>query len=342
MSDSTFSPPKPASAAEKATPLAEVDLRPLTTSELIDRGFSLYRAHFAGFLLLALLSQLAPLLSQIIIASARLAPTQTEIQGSPLIFGKKMGIILAINITTLLVVFCFEIVATFFISDAYLGKIPSVTDCFRKFTTFIGSSIWTCGLNMVLVGLTFLFPFGAAAASYFYELIYTPTTFGSILVFAIVSFLLFVASLAPVLIVFMRLWVIVPALALEGLAGWKAVKRSITLVRYDPGLGILYWGEMRLSFLLLPLFIIDLLILSITSLPLVVFQVGDTFHHGSAGQIATPPGAILIVSQILTYLAGSLIWPLYSIATTLFYYDVRIRREGFDLEFMAERLGGGK
>ena len=30
------------------------------------------------------------------------------------------------------------------------------------------------------------------------------------------------------------------------------------------------------------------------------------------------------------------------IATTLFYYDVRIRREGFDLEFMAGRMEGGK
>ena len=38
--------------------------------------------------------------------------------------------------------------------------------------------------------------------------------------------------------------------------------------------------------------------------------------------------------------AGSLILPLYSIATTLFYYDIRIRREGFDLEVMAGKIGG--
>jgi hypothetical protein len=50
----------------------------------------------------------------------------------------------------------------------------------------------------------------------------------------------------------------------------------------------------------------------------------------------------MILSQILTFLAGSLILPLYSIATTLFYYDIRIRREGFDLEFMAGQPGGQK
>jgi len=134
----------------------------------------------------------------------------------------------------------------------------------------------------------------------------------------------------------------VPALALEGYSGWKAIGRSSDLVRYDPGLGIFYWGEMRLSFLLLPLFIIQLLILSLTSLPLTIHQAGEFLSHGSNGELAPPPDSIMILCQILTFLAGSLILPLYAIATTLFYYDIRIRREGFDIEFMAKQLGGGK
>jgi hypothetical protein len=69
-------------------------------------------------------------------------------------------------------------------------------------------------------------------------------------------------------------------------------------------------------------------------------QFGEVMRHGSGGQIAAPPDSIMILSQILTFLAGSLILPLYVIATTLFYYDIRIRREGFDLEFLAEQLGG--
>ncbi len=96
---------------------------------------------------------------------------------------------------------------------------------------------------------------------------------------------------------------------------------------------------MRLSFLLLPLFIIELLILSLTSLPLTLHQLEEVVRHGSGGQIVPPPDSAVILSQILTFLAGSLILPLYSIATTLFYYDVRIRREGFDLDFMSGQLG---
>jgi len=85
-----------------------------------------------------------------------------------------------------------------------------------------------------------------------------------------------------------------------------------------------------------------LLILSLTSLPLTVHQIGEIMRHGSGGQIAPPPDSVLILSQILTFMAGSLILPLYSIATTLFYYDIRIRREGFDLEFISGRLGDQK
>jgi hypothetical protein len=337
-SSSVAAPP----AIAPAAPAAPVDLRPLTTSELIDRGFALYRAHFAGFLLLALLCQSAPLVSQILVTGVKLNPTQSELLENPTDFFTRLGVLAAIAMVAQVIVFCFEVVITFYIADAYLGKIPSVKECLRKFTTCIGPSIWTCVLNRILIGLTFLFPMLAFSAIYLYALFYPPLTFLPLVIFVIAAFLLLVASIAPVLVVFMRLMVTVPALALENQSGWKAIKRSAALVRYDPGLGILYWGEMRLSFLLLPLFIIELLILSLTSLPLTLHQFGELMRNGSTGQMAAPPDSIMIISQILTFLAGSLILPLYSIATTLFYYDIRIRREGFDLEFMASRLENRK
>jgi len=327
--------------------MTPVDLRPLTTSELIDRGFALYRAHFAGFLLLALLCQTAPLLGQLLLTALNLNPTQEELTNelvvSPGTFFEKVGLIMFIVITAQLVVFAFEVVITFYISDAYLGKIPSVKESLGKFGSCLWPSIWTCVLNRVMIALTLIFPVVAATAIYFYSQVYLPEEFVPLVCFAIGAGTLLVASLAPVLVVFMRLMVTVPALAIERLSGWKAIQRSSDLVRYDPGLGFLYWGEMRLSFLLLPLFIIELLILSLTALPLAVHEFGEVVRHGSAGgSFAATPDAVTIASQILMFLAGSLILPLYSIATTLFYYDIRIRREGFDLEYMSGQLGESK
>jgi hypothetical protein len=330
----------PAFAPEAAE--VPVDLRPLTTSELIDRGFSLYRAHFAGFLLLALLCQSAPLLSQILVTALKLNPTQAELIDSPAGFATKLGILVVIAVVAQVIVFCFEVVITFYIADAYLGKIPSVKQSLRKFSACALASIWTCILNIILILLTIFFPLLAMGSIYAYVYFHPPETFLPLVAIGCGALLLMVISMAPVLVVFMRLMCTVPALALEGYSGWRAIKRSAALVRYDPGLGIMYWGEMRLSFLLLPLFIIELLILSLTSLPVTLHQLGEVIRHGSGGQIAAAPDSIMILSQILTFLAGSLILPLYTIATTLFFYDIRIRREGFDLEFMAQQLRGRK
>jgi hypothetical protein len=339
MADGVPTPTILPPARDNLGPSAPVDLRPLTTSELIDRGFALYRAHFTGFLLLAILCQTAPLFCQVLISTTGMAPTQTEVMdnfsGSML----RLGGLFLITLVAQLVVFGFEVALTFYISDAYLGRIPSVSASLRRLGTRLGASVWTFVVNRVLISLTFIFPVIVLSAGYIYTLMHPPADFLSVVGFALGWFVLFILSLVPVLVIFMRIWVTVPPLALEKLAGWKAVRRSVELVRYDPGLGILYWGEMRLSFLLLPLFVIELLILSLTSLPVMVVEFGEALRHGAA-QLNAPPDATVIISTLLTFLAGSLILPLYPIATTLFYYDVRIRREGFDLEFMAENLGG--
>src|ERR1700734_1816218 len=109
--------PSPAAAASRAAdePSAPpVDLRPLSASELIDRGFALYRAHFAGFLLLALLCQSAPLLGQIAATAFKLNPMQNELLENPTTFFTKLGVLTAISLAAQVVVFCFEVVITFY------------------------------------------------------------------------------------------------------------------------------------------------------------------------------------------------------------------------------------
>jgi hypothetical protein len=333
-------PDAPSSSVAAAPPQgAPVDLRPLNTSELIDRGFALYRSHFAGCLLIALLCQTAPLLtSQALLAAFKTLPAQADLMDRPNTDLVKVVVLLVIWLVGQVVTFGFEVVLTYYLADAYLGRVPSVKAGLRKLMGCLAASLWTCLLNIFLVALTMLFPLLAGAAVYIYGQVYPPQQFLTILVFFGAALLLFVASLVPLLIVFMRLMLTVPAVALENLSGWQAVKRSSQLVRFDPGLGILYWGEMRLSFLLLPLFVIEMLALSLTSLPLTLHQINEVLRHGAIGQVVAPPESAVILSQILVLFAGSLLLPLYLIATTLFYYDVRIRREGFDLEFLAGRL----
>ena len=321
-------------------PVATPDLRPLTTSELIDRGFLLYRQHFIGLFLLALLCQIAPFAtSQPLITALRLMPSQGDWTTSPRIALPRAGLLLFVWIVGQLITFCFEVAITFYLSEAYLGRVPSIKAGLRRLGSCLAGSIRTCLLNVFLVGLSFIFPVLALAAITLYGQLHPPQQFSTLIFFLVGALILLVASVVPVLIIFMRLMVTVPAVALEGLAGWRAVKRSSALVRYDPGLGMMYWGEMRLSLLLLPLFVIELLALSLTSLPVTFHAIDQMLRHGAIGQVATPPDAALIISQILVLLTGALLLPLYLIATTLFYYDVRIRREGFDLDLATAQVG---
>lgn len=323
--------------APEASPL-EVDLRPLTTSELIDRGFSLYRQNFAGLLLLALLSQIPYLLAQVLTNMLHLMPSMTDLLAeSPTTLTDSCLFIVIVTVA-MIVSFLFMVVMTFYVADAYLGKIPSLAKSFRRFGRCLPGSIWTCVLNFIFYGLTLLFPFLALLASIIWYGMAPPASFGGFLLFVAGTMILLIASLVPVLVVFMRLMLTIPVLALERLAGWAACRRSSALVRYDPGLGFFYWGETRLSLLLLPLFVIQLLTYTLTAIPMILSQINEIVRHGTASQLAAQSDAVVVGSQILTYVAGAVILPPYAIAVTLFYYDVRIRREGFDLEFLAGRL----
>jgi hypothetical protein len=48
---------------------------------------------------------------------------------------------------------------------------------------------------------------------------------------------------------------------------------------------------------------------------------------------------ILFCSVLAGYVTNTLIGPIYSTGLTLFYYDQRIRKEGFDIEWMMRAAG---
>jgi hypothetical protein len=52
------------------------------------------------------------------------------------------------------------------------------------------------------------------------------------------------------------------------------------------------------------------------------------------GRLSFGATAYTIVATAIT---SALVKPIYSIGLTLFYYDARVRKEGFDLERMLER-----
>ncbi|MDR3774304.1 MAG: glycerophosphoryl diester phosphodiesterase membrane domain-containing protein [Terracidiphilus sp.] len=116
----------------------------------------------------------------------------------------------------------------------------------------------------------------------------------------------------------------VPASVVEDLKARKAIRRSIELTKGSRG---------RIFLLLLLIFVIEIGLVAITQVFFMVAMFTAAKHH------AEVPVWIQILQQIVGFLTNSFIGPMYATGLTLFYYDQRIRKEGFDIEWMMEAAG---
>jgi uncharacterized membrane protein len=147
--------------------------------------------------------------------------------------------------------------------------------------------------------------------------------------FILVAVLVVIALFAYVFWMLCRLSLAFPACVVEQIGAWPAVKRSSNLSYGTKGrIFVLYLLGGVLSWLLsmgitLPLTII------LTLLPGM-----SNPQHARAASIA-----IVFISYGASFAVQALVRPVYGIAQVIFYYDQRIRKEGFDIEWMMQQAG---
>jgi len=112
-----------------------------------------------------------------------------------------------------------------------------------------------------------------------------------------------------------------PASVLEDLPARQAIRRSIDLSKGSRG---------RIFVLGLLISFIQLGLVAITQVIFIVFA------FKQRGQL---PAWAQIAQQIVGFFTNSFIGPMYATGLTLFYYDQRVRKEGFDIEWMMEAAG---
>jgi hypothetical protein len=115
--------------------------------------------------------------------------------------------------------------------------------------------------------------------------------------------------------------VAIPALMLEGLGGFGALNRSIELVG-----GRWFATFFRLLVALLMygvlLFVVGLIVVALTK--------GVSIHNVTA---------FLIVDQTLRTIGSILLLPFVAAVVNVIYVDLRVRKEGLDIEMLASNLG---
>lgn len=140
----------------------------------------------------------------------------------------------------------------------------------------------------------------------------------------LVVFLGLVLIVVPGVVAVCGLALTIPALVVESLQPSAAMGRSWALTR----------GH-RLR--MLALFFVIFILLVVPYLA-VMGVFGVVAAVVSAGGAKTAGGAILLVGVVLAAIAQLLLSPLYQAALVITYYDLRVRKEGFDLEVLASSL----
>jgi hypothetical protein len=143
---------------------------------------------------------------------------------------------------------------------------------------------------------------------------------GTILLAGLVTLLGVLCCVVPGLILMTFFGFASQVVVLEGLGGTKAMGRSRQLVRGD------FWrvlGYFLLVFLLS------------AAVGWVLGFVGGLI----APLLASGPVAVALVNQAVQQVIHLFIMPYFIVVMILLYYDLRVRKEAFDLEILAKNLG---
>jgi hypothetical protein len=291
----------------------------MTLGDVLDGGFKLFRANLKAMLLvgsaflvpLALLSAFGQRWTQpFSLMEALDDPSLAESTQSYLPNVWELASLAAYVLLGLVFMPTCIGAITSLVARSYLGEQATagqaLREAFRRFWRFLGASLLVSLLTAApLLPAVALVVLGALAES--------PALVGLGLLLMVPGFL---ATIALVTL----LEAVVPAIVVEELGPARAIRRSFALVRsrFWPVLGIL------LLALLLAYLLSSVLSVPFTILVLVL--------GGDAGWPFLALGT-LVPSLLVTAWGG--------IVATLIYFDLRIRREGFDLQLLAAGLSGG-
>ena len=295
---------------------AQFDLRPLSTGEVLDRTFQLYRLRFALFAGLAIL----PAGVSVVTQSVRLwysAHESVRVHAGSNLY--KVQIIMAAltlgsMVISLVLYGISQAATTWSVSAVYLGEPATIRMAYQtalkhwfRYTLIVLRQLWAgFWLPIILFAFGLGMQFarrGSPSANVTAGLIY------------IVAFF----SLAFAVWAYIRVSLAIPAAVVESLGVRASIKRSKQL---------LVDRKMRVFLLLVFLFALYLIIGAVQT-PLAIMAVR------TRGAQAFLTHAI---SLAIGFVTGTLVGPIGAIAVCLFYIDERVRREGFDIEWMMTKI----
>lgn len=297
--------------------------------ELLDHSFRLYRKHFLTFLAMTAVvyipvNLLVQFLSAYLQGSALSlgsnagALTRQQINEQIITLFVSLAALLALALLANLILYVSQGALTASVADSHLDKPVSFSSGYRQMWARVGPLVGAIMIQaLVAVGL-----FLPVIALYLFSLFSLGgDSSGGALGIMCLAVLVAIPATLYYIYLFIRWSLVVPVIMVEGRGAREGLKRSGELVQN-------YWW--RTLGLIALLAILSSIIAGgpaavFTFIALLLMRTFD-------------PVILSLVSGVITVLISTIFVPLQLIAMTLYYFDLRVRKEGFDLETaMAQR-----
>lgn len=276
-----------------------MELRPLSTGEILDRTFTLYRQNFLLFLGISAIPHVLVLVLNLarvsITFGSLLAPNAQRSHAAPLVppsvgAGVAFIIIGLLLVVVMVIAYLLSQGATVIaVSEIYLGRRITITESFRRVSGEL--------LNL----------------------------FGVVILNGLATFAAFVCLIIPGIYMMCRLVVCVPAALVENIGARDSLERSFALTKGNAG---------RAFVILLLYFAVAIAAAALFTWPFTIIML----------LVARKDPSQMIfwmqATQVGTFVADVLVTPILTIASAILYYDLRVRKEAFDIQLMMNPTGG--
>jgi hypothetical protein len=314
----------------------DLALRPMSTSQVLDRTFYLYRNNFVLFAGIAIITpalQLIALLVQLKIFGPIVIPQQPE-NVTPQFFGALIvraiiGVLIG-SIIYLIGTALASSATAYAVSMVHLGKTTTIMEAYSRVKPIFFRIVWLLFVIIVFTSgpLIIVYVLFVALALLIPILARSGGSGGLMLALtagALLGLVAFVGGLIWMLYALCRYALAVPACTLEGLPAGQSMARSRFLT-YKVKWGIM--GIVLLTWLM-------------SSILTYALQLPALLASHSAFMTAKSNLSMAATAWIYfaQFLGGTLAGPVTTIALVLVYYDQRVRKEAFDLQLMMEAMG---
>ncbi|HZI56417.1 MAG TPA: hypothetical protein VFF39_06555 [Verrucomicrobiae bacterium] len=316
----------------------DLALRPMSTSQVLDRTFYLYRNNFVLFAGIALITpamKLVALLVQLKIFGPVVMPQQPEALTPQFMQAMAVRIIISVVVGTIVYLIGTALASSataYAVSMVHLGKSTTIAESYSKVKPIFFRILWLL-FNVVIFTLGPLF----LSYALFLGLAFTFAMMAkggggpqigaalAVLAIALLGLAGIVGSLVWMLYALCRYALAVPACTLEQLPAKNSMVRSrfLTLGAKWSILGIVILTAI-LSFVVT------------YALQMPALLMSGSFLMNARTHLTMATTAWIYIAD---FLGGSITGPITTIALVLVYYDQRVRKEAFDLQLMMEAVG---